>query len=137
MKRAGLGSRINGDNWIEVLDELLGSLEATFEKSSDYGGKVDFRFRQGCLYDASKNPAFHRPSYNLYITFRSYDLIVIHYETDLQWGLNVSQDEFNRICSLLAKKAVNVISVFGFCTIVEGRYNGSISTYDMKESAAR
>ena len=138
MKRAGLGSWVNSDNWIEVLDELLGSLETTFIKSSDYAGVLDFHFKQGCINDASKTPDFHRPSYNLYVTIRGYNLVVVQYELDLQFGLGVTQGEFNRICSLLAKRAVHIIVVFGFCALVDARaQQGTIASYEMKESGTK
>ena len=136
MAKRNFNTHLVGYNSVDALDDLLKKLQSTFGKSEGFYGEVDMVCKMGCVYDASTEAELHRVSYNLYITIDQVPFVVIHYELDRRFSLELSERVIDRIHNLLSQEAIFTISIYGFCGLVAARRSAraQIVMHTVKES---
>ena len=82
-------------------------------------GKVGFYFESGWVNKHREDEQVHRKSYNLVITYTGEPILVIHYELNKTFSIEMSEKEIDRVEDMMANAALKIIFGFGIIYIIK------------------
>lgn len=126
MRSSNLSQPCGGPFLQEMLDYTTYSLQDT-----SYRGTLYYRMCMGCVGEAPEagsvnRTQLHRPAYNLVIYHNDNPILVVHYELNQMFSLEISEEEAERVEDYLANEVIGLLAVRGIGFFLAARLNSGI-----------